>query len=597
MATIRLVRDCFHFYSELPIMTTLSGQRTFYSQDTKNAGAFFDGLRSQFKKTDLGVALDSASVADYLNTTANQSASVIGFNVPEKMQVIRDELTPEQFSSVCSAMLDGAILYEREHGCLPSADVIETAIAIAHSTTREAELKYKLASSSGIALDSADSLSSDPLAIQANRAVTAILSSFLSLPPFVVSLPYDLGSNQAKLAMLSHQAGIDNGQYAAGANMDGANSGNAYFSSDRIDTGTRGTPSGNAVAYTGKITRIQSSLFACDRNAGDLPLLKGRAMVYINGQFAGKEVSPGVISGSLTVGSVTYTQSGTINNTTGAFTVTVTASGGGALSSSVPVRVKAIIDYENNDSLFPPSLNVHIDTFDYFASPWRGIVQVSPDAMTQMSNELGIDPASQAMVAVNNQMGNERHYKALSMVMQLASQNSATFFFNWTGRQATLNAAQIFMDMALPVNSLSQQMAIDTMAYGIKYWYVGIDMAALIMALPNTMFKPSGLMPRAGIYWMGTLMGIYEVYFCPNRDIVVEDNTSTSILFIGQAAEAARSPIVYADAVAPIILQLGNTPNMKRGFTVYQRNLTEVNLHGPSSKGCASLQITDFSVN
>jgi uncharacterized Zn-binding protein involved in type VI secretion len=581
------------------IATLPGGTRIYHSKATKDVGAFVNGLRSQLKKPAMGVALDSASVSDFMDTAANQSASLIGFDVPEKLRIVRDELNPEQFASVLSAMLDGAAFYEREHGCQAPADLMEAVIWAAYSTSRHAEHSFGLMKSSGMVLDSADSLSSDPIALQTNRAVTAILNAFLSLPPFVLSLPFDLGSNQAKLAIVSHQAGLANGQYGAGDNMDGANSGDIYFSSYRVHTGTRGTPSGNAVTYTGKITRRQTDRLTCDQSADPLPLLKGRAIVYINGQPAAAEVSPGVISGSITVGSVTYTQSGTITNSTGAFNVTVTASSGGALGASVPVTVQGVIDYENNDALLPPSLNTHIDTFTILANPWRGVVQVSPDAATQMANELGIDPASQSMVAMGNQVGNERHYTALSMAGQLAQQNTDTFDFDWTDRKLQLNAAMIFNDMALPINRLSQQMALDTMSYGIKYWYVGIRVAALLMALASGgsgLFVPSGLAPRPGIYRLGTLMGIYEVYYCPKKDIVVEDPTTANILFIGQALEAARAPIVYGDAVAPIIKALGVLQNMKQGFWRYERNFTAVNPHAPSSKGCASLQITDLSV-
>jgi hypothetical protein len=572
-------------------MTTVSNiKKRYSSKKTQNVGKFFDGLREHVKQ-DNGVALDAASVSDFMGTAISQSKDYTGFDVPEHLITVRDELSAEQFSSVTKAMLDSATIYEQEHGCSIPSDLLEVAIEKAFSTTRYAGGKFSLPKS--YALDSADSTASDPLALQTNRAVTSILSTIMSASPFALYLPFDIGSNEAKLAIVSHQAGLAHGEYSLNENMDGANSGDVFFSSARIDKGLRGTPSSLTVDYTGKLTKVQTDRDNCDEAAGDLKLLRNRAIVYVNGQPVAKEVTPGVISGSITIGAITYAISGVINNDTGVYTVTTVASATAPLGSTVPVHIKGFIDYER-DSSITPSVITHADTYLLYANPWRAFVQTTPDASSQMSNELGIDPASQSMVAVSNQFANERHYSALSMLKKLAVQNSDTFNFDWTTRSAQLNAVQIFNDILPGVGRASQKMAIDTLSYGIKYWYVGIRLAALIQGLPNTIFEPSGITPRPGVYRLGRLFGQYEVYYTPK--IVTETTTSSKILFIGQALESARAPVVFGDSVAPIIQPLAVGTDMKTGYYRYERNFTEVNPHLPSSLGCAELDVTSLAV-
>ncbi|MDD5272130.1 MAG: hypothetical protein PHU14_05365 [Methylovulum sp.] len=573
-------------------MTIVNAERSYASKKTQGVEKFFGSLRENLKK-EKGVALDSATTHEFMASAISLSQSVTGFDVPEGLVTVREELKPEQFSAITSALLDGASVYEREHGCTVPADVLEVAIGQAYSTSRHAASRFALPTS--IALDSSSNEASDPLALQTNRAVTSILSTIMSACPFALYLPFDLGSNEAKLAIVSHRAGLAHGQYALDASLDGANSGDVFLSSSRTHTGTRGTPSGLAVDYTGKLTKVQNDRAHCDAAAGDLKLMKNRALVYINGQVAAKEVTAGIINGSIVIGAITYSVAGVINNDTGVFTVTVTASDTAPLGAAVPLMVKGFIDYERDASI-TPSVSTSADTYLLYAKPWRAFVQTTPDADSQMANELGIDPASQSMVAIGNQLANERHYDALFMAAQLASQNADSFLFDWTDRNRQMNAAQIFNDMLPAVGRASQKMANDTMSYGIKYWYVGVRLAALIQGLPSTIFEPSGLAARPGVYRLGRLFGLYEVYYCPKADIISETSNSSKILFIGQALESARAPIVFGDAVAPIIKPLGINTDMKSGFFRYERNFTEVNPHTPSSLGCAQLDVTDLSV-
>jgi len=570
--------------------TPLPQGRHYNSRHTQNVGNFLTALKGVATKEE-GMALDSASVADFMSSVNNQSASINGFELPDSMKALQDELRPEQFANIIKAALDGASAYRYEHGCELPPDVLESAFAQAYSTTRHAAKKHHLPKSH--ALDSASNEASDPLALQTNRAVSSILSTTMSACPFAMYLPFDIGSNEAKLVIVSHQAGYETGQYSKSDSLDGANSGDVFMSAERVHTGTRGTPSGLAVAYTGKLTKKQLTRATCDQAAGDLKLLKTRAVAYVNGQRAAVERDPGVISGSITIGSVTHTLAGTINNDTGNFSITVTASSGAPLGAALPVLVKSYIDFERDASV-TPSIITHAEPYIIHANEYRGFVSVTPGAKTQMSNELGIDPTTQSMVTMQNHTVNERHYNALFWLSQLSRQNADTFSFDWNERKLQMNVASIFNDMQVPINELSQQMVLDTFSYGIKYGYVTRKMAGLISGLPMTIFEPSGIAPRPGVYRVGRLFGVIDIYYCPKVDIIAETSTASTMLFIGGAMEAARCPVVFGDAVAPIIQPLGIGSDMKSGFTMYSRNFTEVNPHIPSSKGCARLDVTNL---
>ena len=70
-------------------------------------------------------------------------------------------------------------------------------------------------------MDSATSMHHDPISLQPNRAVVAILSAAGEPIPFAHYLPADIGSNQAILAIMNHRAGNTFGAYEQDGLMDG----------------------------------------------------------------------------------------------------------------------------------------------------------------------------------------------------------------------------------------------------------------------------------------------------------------------------------------------------------------------------------------
>lgn len=548
----------------------------YAKRETAEVAQFVESLKDNAVKAG---TFDSAAATDFVLTASNQSSSV---KVPSALQAVLDEVGQDDAALITRAIVDGVSAYEDQHGVEAPADIVEQALHLAYATTDQARRKFSL--------DSATSNHHDQIALQPNRAVVAILSAMGEAIPFAHYLPADIGSNEAVLAIMTHNAGNTYGRYAEGALMDGSLSGDAYISSSRIHTTTPATVDG---AVAGKLTTVQTAEDTCDQSGTAVKLLRGRSLVYVNGVLAGKEVDStgtgnSTVTGSITIAGTTYQIGGTINTDTGVFALTTTPK----MPDTVPVTVEGFIDYERDASI-TPSIITAVNTYKLHAKPWRVLTHQTIDSRTQMANELGLDPYSEGVIAIQAQFANERHYEVLAKARRLAGNNQTTFDFEWSARSADMTRAKIWQDFAFPLGAISQQMAIDTMNHGVTHLYVGKNVAAQFLALPRDLFEPSGISERPGIFRLGRLFGRYEVYYTPKG--ITETTTSSQILCIGRATDVTRNPFILGDAVPPTVIPLAVNSDMKQGAGFYARNFTAVNPHGPSSLGCAMINVINLA--
>ena len=82
------------------------------------------------------------------------------------------------------------------------------------------------------------------------------------------------------------------------------------------------------------------------------------------------------------------------------------------------------------------------------------------------------------------------------------------------------------------------------------------------------------------------------MYYTPKE--VAETSNSGNILAVGRATDVARNPIVLGDAVPPTVKPLLAGDDLREGAGFYARNFTAVNPHGPSSLGCATINVTNL---
>jgi hypothetical protein len=547
-----------------------------HNQTVQAAGDFVKGLvEASRSHSNGGMAFDSAAALEFTESAKHRGA----VKVPEEFQVVLDE-AGDHAEIVVNAVIRGHNAYADKHGFAPAADLCAHALRGAFMGSDEARKRF--------ALDSATSDHHDQWSLHPNRPVISILTAFSEGIPFANYLPYDIGSNEARQVIVSHLAGSTTGEYTTGALLDGSGGGRAYLSSARTHALTLGGSD-----WTGKITKVQSGADSCDQGA-DSGLLRGRTIVYVNGLPAAFEVSStgtgaSAISGSVTLGSTTYTISGTVNLSTGL----VTATPDQAFPVGTSVVARGFLDFEANES-YIPKLAVSAEVFKYFAKRFSWYTEATPDAISQMRNELGLDPLSESVTAGNLQYAAERHYEVLRMARRIAVNNTGTFDVDWSNQGLQKVRSDIWRDFGAVVGDVSQQMALDTMLYGLRFLYVGKLGAAQFRTMDNSIFQPSGIQERPGIFRLGRFLGTYDVYYCPDTTVVNETANSFEILGIGLAPDVARNPFVLSDAVPMTPLQLGVGVGGKTGSTFYVRNLTEVNRHLPSAKGCALINVTNL---
>lgn len=553
--------------------------RDYFKRETAQVAAFVDALKEN-SVTKEGT-FDSASSADFISQAVNRSFD--GLSVPQSMQVVLDSAESDaKRAQISKAILDSCAGYEREHGVNAPADLVELAIHNAYSTTEVARKSARL--------DSANSDHSDPYSLQPNRAVVAIVSTLAEAIPFAHYLPADISSNEARLAILTHRAGTTYGGYKQNDILDGVASGETYINSSRIHTLNPAETTGN---LDGKLTKTQTDGDHCDQSGTAVKLLRGRTIVYVDGRPVAREVETtgsgaSSVSGNVTIGDTTYSIGGTINTDTGEFNLTTTP----PMPQTASVVVEGFIDYERDPDSAPTIIS-DVQTFSLFAKPWRALTRQTIDTRTQMSNELGLDPYSESIIAIQAQFGNERHYDVLRKGMRLAQCNTMQFDFSKAIAHQDTSRAEAWRDLSYPLGVVSQRMAELTMNHGVTHLYVGKRVAAQLMAMPSTVFQPSGIPPRPGIYRIGRLFGQFEVYYTPK--VIAEDDNKSQILCVGRATDVTRNPIVLGDAVAPIVSPLGLLADLRQGAAFYARNFTAVNPHAPSAMGFGLIEVVNMA--
>lgn len=532
---------------------------------------FFDSLCNETKVGN-EPTLDSVRAKEVASAVSLSSDAI-----PASVRKTLDAVGEDHKERVLCAVMAGMETYRREHGCMPTADLIESALHQGFAASQDIR---KL----GI-LDSAGSTSHhDPLSVAPARTIVALMSAIAEGIPFATYLPADIQSNEARLAIISHRAGSSTGDYAADDMLDGVESGDAFLSSERR---VAATLAGDRLTATAKIN-------ARTGTTADVAVLRGRTIIFVNGLPAAQETTnssaaQNPVSGVATIAGTDYTVSGTVTVATGAIALAFNP----ALPAGSVVEAEGFIDFENAPTL-APKVVTHFQNFSLYAVPWRATADASIDSRTQGQNELGMDLQSESIIAVRSQYANERHYMGLKKLLAVAANqgNVETYDFDYSTQAQQKTRAQIWQDFSAVLGICDQQMAEDTMDHGITHIYVTKNIKAQIEALPADMFAPSGVTARPGIYRIGTLFGRIEVYYTPK--VLTEGATTGQILCVGRSSQVARCPLVLGDAVPATYIPLAIGADLKYGNGFYARGFTQVNPHAPSAKGAALINVTNL---
>jgi hypothetical protein len=513
-----------------------------------------------------GVVFDSASMtASAVDAIGNQSGST-----PRVLSELLGVSTIEE-KAIVKAVFDGVNAYTREHGVAPTGDVLLSAIHQAR----------------GI-FDSVSNGHHDQISVFPNAPIVAIMGAMAEATPFAGYLPADKGSNEARLIIVNHNAGSAWGDYKAGDIMDGIAAGGSYLGSSR--TAELAAPN-DTVNY--KFTFKNGS----DGSGAVLNMLRGRSIIYVNGVMAATESANGpsgaatvAINGYINLGGTDYTLAGTVKPASGEVVVTPTP----AFPGGTVVTTEVFVDYEADPSV-TPRMAVQASSYSLFANPFRAIYQITPEARSQFANEVGVDAGAEAMLAVRGQYAQERHYNALTKAKMMGKyNNAATYDFAYAAQILQKTRAQIWQDFASVLGAVSQKMAEDTADHGVTHLYVTRSVAAQFLSMPRELFEPSGITARPGVYRVGRLFGLYDVYYTPKVLNEAGGGATAEILCVGRSTQTARCPIIFGDAAAPVFEQLGTGTDLKSGYGFNARSFTATNPHLMSAKGAALITVSNL---
>ncbi len=503
--------------------------------------------------------------------------------VPESVQAMVAKFDPKWHGALLDSVRVGSEAYKREHGFAPDAGLVQFAIErLVRSATPLKELNV---------FDYATNTHQDNLSLQPATAIVSIMAMFAEAIPWAAYLSADVKSNEARIAIFDNKARSDFGDYADRAVLNGVAGGGVYLDSERV---CLMTANGGAGPFTFVVTQLHSyaagGIAASGSNVA-MKLLRGRSVVVINGLPVAREVATTIdgtgnnaVAGTVTIAATTYTIGGTVNSDTGAISITTSA----ALPAGTVVEVFTYIDFERAPE-FAPKVGTEATVYQLFARASRGIAEQTMDSMTQMQNELGLDPRGQALMAIRAQYAQERWYRAQAKMMRVAAQLTGTWDYDRVTQIAQKDRPQLWFNLMPVLASLSQTMAERTVNHGITTLLMTGTLAAECRALPSMIFESSGIVDRPGVYRLGRLFGLFDVYYTPKG--LTDTSTTSQILAVGRATETARNPLVLGDAVPPVFLPLAMNSDMvtKDGF--YCRSFTELNPHLPSAQGAALISV------
>ena len=500
---------------------------------------------------------------------------------PAKLQIAMDAIEGQEGKDVLmDAILDSAAAYKKEYGREPTADVFELAF-------------HNAASLVDSQLDSANNDHHDQYSLQPNRAAVAVIGAIASAIPFAASLPADIKSNEARLAILTHKSGDNYGGYAENDSLDGVKSGGSYISSSRIDTADNAGGS-----HTGRITSIQVDKDNCGTivdGALATKLLRGRTQIYVHGLPAGGETTTvgtgnSQVSGTVTLAGTTYLIGGVINTNSGIYTITSTP----PLDDLIPVTIRAFVDYEKDEGHIPRIIS-EVVPYKLYAHSWRCYTDSTQDTRVQMANELNLDPHSQSLLAIRIQAMNERLNMCLDLMYRIGKGDAHpdAFNFDWVGQGLRKTRSEIWGQIAPILMVASQEMAERNFTGGITDIYVGKYIAAQLLALPRDIWQPSGIQSRPTTFRIGRLFGMYDVHYTPST--TVDSPTTGEMLCIGRANNPVLNPIIIGETAEARILPLGIGKSGRQGATFYSSGFSELNPHLSSARSATVITVTNLS--
>lgn len=531
----------------------------------------------KFTRSDAQYILDSVMNAgtEKLEAVSCVLDSVETLN--DNLTAISTEDNKVEMSQIYGAVLDGALDYKAQHGKLPDAALVASALNQAATTLDDA-------------VNSATSQAHSPTAFVPMQPIVGIRTMIATGVPFAHYINADKLSGEGSVIIVSHNTATKTGMYEEGGSLNGMQGGYTFVSPERKHKLT----SSDNLTFTGKITPIQTQFDECDQNADAHPLYPNSTEIYVNGlnavpftQGKGESETAAVI---FELGGVQYNLNAQVNIKAGEVKVVSDK----PLPENTEITAKGYLNVEA-DGFKTPSVRIDGEKYPFKAKNYRAKVTVTPEAARQFADEIGIDPAFEGVVAIRNQMQQEILFNLLDELVSIGSRvNNSQYDFNWVMQGNEKTQATIAEDLLGHIETISKKMAKLNGSHGISHIYVGERLASIFTSLGEKYFESSGITARASVYRLGRLKSSnIEVYYTPKG--LRKDNApekSDRILAIGaSAANPAFNPVILGEVSAPNVEAISATKDTPdKGYWVTGRRIVAQN---PVKQYAASAAIID----
>lgn len=427
--------------------------------------------------------------------------------------------------------------------------------------------------------------------------------------PLVTMLPNPTGSNELPIVYGTTVAGTNMGVMRIGDRMDGDKAGMPYLENRHVLMMEAGAGAGEFVleshaAYTMEVAANKTTRFKVDKSSQIAPFLGGRVVVMVKGVEIANDKNrnhptnkgKSILQSAepLVLGADKFIlKSGVADLDTHEVTVTFDTTDG-ATPEVGDVTVELIFDYERKDSnnkkiLTEPSTDVEFSHHSIYAFPSRSRSTATIDAITQLSNELGINWYAAAQTVAMQRYYFEQTSRLLRTAVNMCYANQdpktgrvITFDFKKDGISPTKIAdafSNVNITLGLARTRLST--AINT-AIGGYDLYVSDRGAAFFSGLGGENYEETGVAfgDQYSVYRIGRLKSSNaNVYYVPASMGVFNESadlTTAFALIVPRPIQPAQAQFVGMIAVPPMVLT-SKADAFEEDIAIYSRMAADAN--------------------
>ena len=427
--------------------------------------------------------------------------------------------------------------------------------------------------------------------------------------PIVTMLPNPTGSNELPIVYGTTVAGSNMGVMRVGDKMDGDKAGMPYLENRHTITMQAGVAAGeftltSRAAYTADTAPNKTIRFLIDESSQIAPFLGGRVAVMVKGIEVANDRSRNHATKSgksmlqslepLVLGADTYIVKSAIADLDTHKIDVVFDIVAGATPVFGDVSVELIFDYERKDDqqrkiLREPSTDVDFTHHSIYAFPSRSRSTATIDAITQLSNELGINWRAAAQAVATQRYYFEQTARLLRTAVNMCYGNQdpktgrvIVFDFKKDGIMPT-KIADAFSNISITLGLARTRLstAINS-AIGGYDLYVSDRGAAFFSGLGGENYEATGVAfgDQYSVYRIGRLKSSNaNIYYVPASMGVFNESadlTTAKALIAPRPMQPAQAQFVGMIAVPPMVLTSKADP-YEEDVAIYSRMAADVN--------------------